>query len=150
MKHRDYRDTIVSPEYRELEQHQARAVFTLLEDWYQAMDDGSAGNRLPDPAFIVPKGRPEITEDLVERTIAEIDLELEIDAFDRQGKKFGANAATAFRRLEYPQKLALTQMLINVLLSTEQLDQMADAARRLQYDPLAIPPISLLSPSKSP
>lgn len=122
-------NSVVSPEYRELEQEQARIVFEVLEEWFKALEDGSASNRFPDHRFVSPVDRPEITEELVGQLIAGLDREMEIDAFDRQGKKFGATAATEFCRLDYPQRLALTQRLIEILLSKEQMEEIATSLR---------------------
>ena len=118
-----------SPEKREVEQEQVRDVFAILEDWFQAVEDGTAEHRLPDPTFTSPSGRPAITETLVEEFISHLDREMDTDAFGVQGKKYEADASCEFHRLAYPQRVALIQELMGVLLTEQEGSQRAESLR---------------------
>ena len=120
---------IASSEDREAAQEQIEAVFAILEDWYQAIENGTADHRLPDPTFVPPPGRPPITEALVEEFIRELDREIDIDALGSRGKSYKADASSEFHRLAYPQRLALIQALMRVLLSEEEMAQKAEERR---------------------
>ena len=119
----------ISPEKREVAQEQIDAVFAILEDWFQAIEDGSAEHRLPDPTFVPPPGRPGITEALVDEFIRELDREIDTDALASRGKHFGADASGEFHRLAHPQRVALMQQLMGVVLSEDEMAQKAEARR---------------------
>ncbi|MFQ5872232.1 MAG: hypothetical protein ACE5JL_00320 [Dehalococcoidia bacterium] len=121
-----------SPEERKVAQEQIDTVFSILEDWYQAIEDGTAHHRLPDPTFQAPPGKPAITEDLVDEFIKELDREIDTDAFGSQGRKYGADASSEFHRLDYPQRVALVQQLMRALLSDEEMSKEADELRAQQ------------------
>ena len=114
-------------EKREVVLEQVRAVFVILEDWFQALEDGTVEHRLPDPTFTSPSGRPVITETLVEEFISHLDREMDTDAFSVQGKKYEADASCEFHRLAYPQRVALIQQLMAVLLTEEEVSQRAES-----------------------
>ena len=92
---------------RQVEQEQVEAVFGILEDWFGAVEDGTAHHRLSDQGFVPPPGRPAITEELVDGLIAELDREMDMDAFGVQGRKYAADSSCEFHRLAYPQRVAL-------------------------------------------
>ena len=121
--------TATSPEKREVAQEQIDAVFAILEDWFQAIEDGTAEHRLPDPAFVPPPGRTEITDGLVDEFIRELDREIDTDALASRGKHFGADASSEFHRLAHPQRAALVQQLMGVVLSEDEMTQKAEARR---------------------
>ncbi len=114
-------------EKREVLLEQVRAVFVILEDWFQALEDGTVEHRLPDPTFTSPSGRPVITEILVEEFNSHLDREMDTDAFGAQGKKYEADASCEFHRLAYPQRVALIQHLMGVLLTEEEVNQRAES-----------------------
>ena len=122
-------NSIPSHEDREVAQEQIDTVFAILEDWFQAIESETADHRLPDPAFESPPGRPAITEALVEEFFKELDREIDIDAFGSRGKWYGADASSEFHRLAYPQRVALIQQLIKVVLSQEEIAQKAEQLR---------------------
>ncbi|MFQ5933111.1 MAG: hypothetical protein ACE5KI_00530 [Dehalococcoidia bacterium] len=119
-------------EQRKLAQEQIDTVFDILEDWFQAIEDGTAHHRLPDPTFESPPGRPAITEELVNEFIRGLDREIDTDAFGSQGRKYEADASSEFHRLDYPQRVALVQQLMTVLLSEEEMAQKAEALQAQQ------------------
>ena len=116
-------------EEREVLQEQIDTVFEILEDWYQGIENGTAHYRLPDPTFEPPRGRPTITEQLVEEFIKELDREINIDAFGVQGRRYGADASSEFHRLDSPQRVALVQQLMMVLLNEKEISEKAEALR---------------------
>lgn len=117
---------VASSAEEQTHQKQIEAVFAVLEDWFQAMENGTAHHRLPDPNFKPPPGRPEITEELVEELIQELDREMDMDALGSRGQYYGADASCEFHRLAYPQRVALIQQLLGVLLSDEEIKQRAE------------------------
>lgn len=108
-------------EYRRSLEEQATAVFSILEAWFQAMENGTACERLPDPDFLAPQGRPPITDFLCKQLIAALDREMDEDAFGSQGKKLGADAGSEFCRLDPTQQRVLAQELMIVLLSGDEI-----------------------------
>ncbi len=108
-------------EYRERLEEQVTVIFGILEVWFQAMENGTACERLPDPNFVVPSGRPPITEFLLQNLIVALDKEMDEDAFGTHGKRLGANAGSEFYRLDPVQQRALTQDLMSVLLSDDEI-----------------------------
>ncbi len=114
---------------RQVEQEQVEAVFGILEDWFSAVEDGTAHHRLPDPGFVPPPGRPAITEELVEGLIADLDREMDIDAFGVQGRKYEADASCQFHRLAYPQRVALVHQLMAALLTHQEIAELTDPDR---------------------
>lgn len=127
-----------SPEQREIAQEQIDSLFTVLEDWFQAIEDGTVHHRLPDPTFELRPGRPPITEALVDEFIKELDREIDTDAFGSQGRKYEADASSEFHRLDYPQRVALVQQLIGIMLSEKEMGQKAET---LQTERLAATPL---------
>ena len=87
---------IPTPEEREVAQEQIDAVFTILEDWFQAIESGTTEHRLVDPTFVPPLGRPAITEELIKEFIGELDREIDTDAFSVQGKSTVPMPAVSF------------------------------------------------------
>ena len=124
--------SVASPELREVTQEQVVTVFAILEEWFQAMENGTAHHRLPDPNFVPSPGRPAISEALVEEFISQLDREIDTDAFDTQGRKYGADASCEFNRLAYPQRLALVQQLMGALLSDEEMAQKVERMKAQQ------------------
>ena len=121
--------TISSAE-AEFRQKQIEAVFAVLEDWFQAIEDGTVHHRLPDANYKPPPGRAEITEELVEEFIGELDREMDIDALGSRGQYYGADASCEFHRLAYPQRVALIQQLMGVLLSDKEIQKLEDEQQK--------------------
>ena len=122
---------VPSPEEQEVKQRQIDSVFETLEVWFQAIEDGTAEHRLPDPGFTPPPGRPAITDALVDEFISELDREIDIDAFGYQGQKYKADATSEFHRLAQPQRMALIQDLLRVLKTDEE---MVEEVRSLERE----------------
>jgi len=116
-------------EEREVLQEQIDTVFEILEDWYQAIESGTAHHRLPDPSFESPQGRPPITQALVQEFIKELDREIDIDAFGVQGRRYSADASSEFHRLDFPQRVALVQQLMTALLNEKEMSKKAEDLR---------------------
>lgn len=119
----------LTPQEREVNQEQIKAVFAVLESWFQAIEAGTAHHRLPDPAFSPPPGRPVIEEDLVEQFITELDREIDQDSLGSRGKWCGADATSEFSRLGYPQRVSLIQELMCVLLTADEMAQRAQFSK---------------------
>ena len=100
---------------------QITALFDLLQNWFEALEDGSTGDRLPDPRFEFPPGRPVITEELVMAVITELDQKIGEEVFGLQGRKYKADANSGFDRLGPRQQMTLVQKLMALLLSPEEL-----------------------------
>lgn len=118
---RSYAYEAKSGEFRSRLDDQIVIVFGILGAWFQAMENGTACERLPDPNFIVPSGRPPITEYLLQNLIVALDKEMDKDAFGTHGRKLGANAGSEFCRLDLLQQRALVQDLASVLLSNDEI-----------------------------
>jgi len=116
-------------EERDVLQEQIDTVFEILESWFLAIENGTADHRLPDPSFEPPEGRPPMSEALVEEFIIELDREIDTDAFGFQGLKYGADASSEFHRLAFPQRLALVQQLMTVVLNESEMSKIAEDNR---------------------
>ncbi len=85
----------------------------LLADWFEAMECGMAGGRMPDPTF-----QPEIGQELADRVMEHLDANFqhELGAWAGQEHAGGYNATPGFTRLiGTPQAVALAQALRCVL-----------------------------------
>jgi hypothetical protein len=99
-----------------------RAVHRVLEDWMEAIEDGTATQRLPRPNYTRPDGKPLWTEAQLEELVGEaID-----DYVDRQrdwmrrNRNIATDSDPGYRRLDGPQRLALAQDLLEVCVQFEQ------------------------------
>ena len=93
-----------------------RAVVWVLEDWFWAMEEGTAEDRQPDPYYIDPAGKVWI-DSLVEDLIKRVDdyFTLQVKSWANPAaynvNKVGADAGPDFGRLGMNQKYALMQDL---------------------------------------
>lgn len=87
------------------------ALTMLLEDWFQAMDDGRALLRQPDPGYQRSRGRPQWTEEELDRLVRDIDAEIDQEVNRAPGTSTGSKLGAGFTRLPLPQRLALAQQL---------------------------------------
>lgn len=111
----------------EIHRRQSDALFKVLEKWYLAIEDGTAVHWDPDPAFAALPGKSEITEELVEEFISELDREMDIDALSSRGEYFGADATPEFKRLVYPQRMALLQEVMGVVKTSDEIEAETEA-----------------------
>jgi len=91
------------------------AVIFLLDDWLQAMENGTAHHRLPDPNYVRSNGKPTWTEDELDTLIRDLDAEIDQEVTRLPGTSVGAKAGPGFSRLALPQRLALAQQLDNLV-----------------------------------
>lgn len=99
------------------------AVIAYLQDWFLAMEDGSADLRMPDPSYRRSGNRPEWTEDDLDRIIEAIDQEYLREVRGLTGTitggwawvRMGCDAPPGFHRLGRLQRLAFVQGLDQVL-----------------------------------
>ena len=91
------------------------AIIFLLDDWLQAMENGTAHLRLPDPTYVRPNGKPAWTQDDLDTLIRDLDAEIDQEVTRLPGTSVGAQAGPGFSRLALPQRLALAQHLETVL-----------------------------------
>ncbi len=90
-------------------------VVMILSSWFRAMEDGTAVLRLPNPAYVRPEGKPDWTEEHLEKFIKALDDDIQTEAGTSPGTKMGATAGPGFSRLTWPQRLALVQELEQAL-----------------------------------
>ena len=79
-----------------------------LEDWFNAMEDGSVKQRAPDPTYPTS-----LSTEVVDEAIRRLDLSFEHELSWAASE--GYNAGPGFNRLEPPQRLALIQQLHAIL-----------------------------------
>lgn len=91
------------------------AVIFLLHDWLQAMENGSADLRLPDPNYVRPSAKAMWTEQGLDTLIRDIDAEIDQEVTRLPGTSVGAKAGPGFHRLAFPQRFALAQQLETLL-----------------------------------
>lgn len=91
------------------------AVIALLDDWLNALEEGTAPFRWPDTGYQSPDGRPPWTEAELAELIQDLDSEVDREVDRAPGTSAGATAGPAFVRLALPQRLALAQQLEQLL-----------------------------------
>lgn len=94
---------------------QVHAIMALLEDWFTAMEDGTAHYRQPDFEYRRSEGKPQWSEDDVDRLVKAIDAEIDQEVLRLPGTTTHSTAGPGFHRLEFPQRLALAQQLDGLL-----------------------------------
>src|SRR3990167_2754871 len=103
----------------QLDEEIERDVFAVYQRFFDALESKTAHLITPDLNFNLTD-RPSITEGLVSEFIAITDKEMEMDALTYQGRKWGADAAPKFERLEYPQRVALVQECMRATFSSKE------------------------------
>ena len=93
----------------------------LLDDWLDALEDGSINLRLPDPFYIRPNGKENWTEDDLDRIVKAIDAEIDMEVPRAPGTSVGAKAGTDFYRMTYEQRLAFAQALETFIESNREI-----------------------------
>ena len=95
--------------------HETVRVFTVIDAFFRALEDGTVDKFRPDPSYVRPDGKPPLTEAQVNSIVEEA-----LDSWFEQTNN--ANWAKnlrgiphdlppALRRLAFPQRLALVQQL---------------------------------------
>lgn len=87
------------------------AITACLQDWFLALEDGTAGYRLPDPDYQRSRDRPPWTEDELDRLVRDIDAEIDQEVTRAPGIGTHSTMGPGFQRLEPAQRLALAQGL---------------------------------------
>jgi len=123
----DEQGVVLSRCRREVEREQVQVVFSILQEWFCALENGIADHWLPDPSFVTPPGRPSIDDALVEEFVSQLDREIDTDAFGSRGQWYKADASSEFHRLAHPQRIALIQSIMKVLLTEEETNARAEA-----------------------
>lgn len=95
------------------------AVIFLLDDWLQAIENGTVHLRMPDHNYVRPNGRPTWTEEELDTLIRDLDAEIDQEVNRAPGTSVGAKAGPGFYRLALPQRLALAQHLEAMLAEHE-------------------------------
>ena len=86
------------------------AIVLLLDGWLRALNDGTVGLRLPgddiDPLW---------TEEYLAAMVADIDRTVDRELPRDFSRKAGVTKGPEFKRLAYPQQIALAQQLRDVV-----------------------------------
>lgn len=93
-------------------EEETRHIIDVLQDWFLALEQGTAPARLPDPAYRWRRRRPAVEE--IDSLLAEIDQYIERE-WRNWGKARGFEAPAELSRLAPPARLALMQDLDQVL-----------------------------------
>lgn len=93
-------------------------VFTILRDWFYAMESHTAEQRHPDPSYVRRNGKP-LTEQQVNNVI-EVALDQHFSSSPNRNyaiinRGIPHDLPPDFNRLAFPQRLALVQQLCSVL-----------------------------------
>ena len=98
--------------------HELR-VHAVLRDWFNAMNDGSAEFRLPDPEYVRPRGEKEWEEADLERLCSVIDTYIwEQKEWARGAHKKEFDETAGYYRLGSAQRVAFAQDLERALVRT--------------------------------
>jgi hypothetical protein len=93
-------------------EEETRHIIDVLQEWFQALEQGTADTRMPDPAYRWRRHCPSIEE--IDTLIREIDQYIERE-WRNWGKARGFEAPAELWRLAPPARLALMQDLDQVL-----------------------------------
>lgn len=116
------------------------ATIAVLEDWFQALEDGTAEYRFPDPRFVRPskpplseeeytqKPLPPYTDEDVDRIVAAIDEEIqgEIARNTTHWRAKGIQTDSGFLRLGPLQRRALVEELARVAAQDRSATEQSD------------------------
>lgn len=93
------------------------AVIAVLQDWFEAIEDGTAGSRYPDSQYERRGGRPGWTDAEVNKAINVLDYEFQYERSQRPSywAERGFTSDPDFDRLAPPQRLAMIQQIDNAL-----------------------------------
>jgi hypothetical protein len=96
-----------------------RAVIECLDEWFEAMDAGTAFSRLPDPMYQRPDGKPPWTDDELDNLMSTVidDYVERQRAWATQKRQVAYSGHSGFTRLAPMQRLALAQDLERILLA---------------------------------
>lgn len=101
-------------------------VHAVLQDWFDALQNGSAHYRLPDANYQRPQGKPPWTDEDLDRLMKEIDNYVwEQRSWAEHQHHATYDAGPAYARLRPPQRLAFAQDLeraLNAPLAREPLE----------------------------
>lgn len=108
------------------------AYIDVLEDFFRALEQGTAHLRLPDPSYVRRTGKPSWTPEELEGLVSALDTSTSRElSWASKNKDMQCNAGPGFSRLELPQRLALAQRL-DLVLAEHEARAKAEAAQRVQ------------------
>ena len=94
-------------------------VFTVIDTFFRALENGTVEMLRPDPRYERPGGKPPLTEDQVNRVITDaLDSWFEAPQnanYAKNTRGIPHDLPPALRRLAFPQRLALVQQLEQAL-----------------------------------
>lgn len=103
---------------------QDKAIHAVLYDWANALSDGTAQYRQPDPSYERPAGAKEWTDERLEALLREIDEYVWAQAaWTKTNRGIEADAGPGYLRLAPPQRLALAQDLERAILANPDPDK---------------------------
>ena len=119
----------------------AKAVWAVVISWFDALQDGSIVQRLPDPLWRSRRGHL-VTQEIADTLVQEMD-----EDFDLEKGRFpaGADSGPALSRMLPAQRLAFAQHYFTVLLTRDEL--LTEAARALAAGEI---PSDILGQSEPP
>ena len=88
------------------------AVWRLVEDWFLAMEDGTADSRYPDPNWAQPGDREPLSQELADRIIEEMEEDFLIE--ERRMLNMGKKPPE-FSRLAPHARMAFAQQIYAIM-----------------------------------
>ena len=95
------------------------AVMALLQDWFEAMEDGTTVLRFPDHSYRRPRDRSTWSEEELDALVKNLDAEIDQEVTRAPGTSTGSKAGPGFQRLGVPQRLAMAQQLEALIVKYE-------------------------------
>lgn len=120
---------------------QLYAIHEVLRDWFDALQDGTAHYRMPDPSYKRPEGCEPWTNGRIATMLLDIDEYVAAPAQRNYAKaNYGivADAGPGYMRLEHAQRIALAQDLERAILAHPEPDR--------PY-PVPVPPTAAPAPT---
>lgn len=104
--------------YAYVEAENVARVWEVVQEWYEAMESGDASDRYPDPDWTDPPGRRNLTQELADAMILEMDAD-----FDLEKNRYPDGRGPEFKRLPAHARLAFAQQLRLVMKSPAEIEQ---------------------------
>lgn len=115
-----------------------RATHEVLEDWFVAMEDGTAFSRLPDLSYTRPDNKPMWTDEQLDNlvTTAIDDYVDKMRSWVKNNRNIDTDTHCGFQRLGPVQRTAFAQDLEKVFIKYNVITG-ASAPPLAYYDPIA-------------
>jgi len=102
-----------------IEAENIEKVWDLVTEWFHAMESGETEMRRPDPFFEPPEGLEDLTEEIADSIVEEIDLDFALEAGRMKSR---GQLPPEFKRLGPEARMAFAQEIYHLLKSQADIE----------------------------